>query len=322
MSRQQSSVLKLEYLDQLDPRQNDPVQVKQQIKQALDDGEFTLREIERFTSYKVPTISQALSGKYEADTDKIDTAMIRFWKNWIAKSSIVKTNAAQEVFQLLDLTWARKRVSMIVGDNGRGKSTAAQSYCASHPDYTVYTVCDSTYRLLEFFDELAKSLGIEGQMSGPASFRKAAIIRALQRKPRMIIIDEADEIKPRILSALRTIWADNEGRCAIVMIGTRYLETMMQQPFNHLRYMDTRVSLRLNVKEMDEDDAVKFIGRFPNGLERAEMKGLCTWANKASRTRGGMRALANLMSIAYDLAQSQDADEITNEHVETAKAMM
>lgn len=317
-----TSAVKLDLVDQLDPRQHEPETVKVNIRRLLDEGSLTLKEIERFTSYKVPTLSQHLNNKYEGDKDRLDQVLVRFWKSWISKHSIVKTQAAEEIFAVMEWAWKRKKIAMIVGDNGRGKTTAVQSFCSEHSDDTVYIVLDATTRVGDFFDALAASLGIEAQMSGPASFRKAAIIRALQRKPRMIVIDEADEIRSRILSTLRTIWADNEGRCAIVLVGTGELERMLRLPANHLRYMDTRISLRLRVKEMDEADAYKLINCYPHSLERAEMKELCHWANKSSRTQGGTRALANLMSNAYDLMQQYELDEINTDCIERAKALM
>lgn len=320
-----SSAMKLELLEQrLDPRASDPERIKQEINAEVKRGTFTLKDIERFTTFKVPTLSQHLRGEYEGDVNRIDAALVRFYLNWIAKTSILQTEATKAIHNILAWAHKKRRIAIIVGDNGRGKTTSVQAYCAEHPDETAYIALDATSRLLEFFDALAKSLKIENQMSGPASFRREAIIRALQRRqdrPLMILIDECDEIKPRILSAIRTIWGDNDGRCAIVMIGTGKLETILQQ-HKDLRYIDTRISLRLRVPELEEHDAVKLINRFPHCLERAEMRDLVGWANKYSRTRGGIRALANLLMNSYDLMQAHEKDEIDADLIEEAKTLL
>jgi len=86
--------------------------------------------------------------------------------------------------------------------------------------------------------------------------------------------------------------------------------------------MDTRVSLRLKVREMDDPDAFKLINCFPHELERAEMKELVTWSNRSSRTQGGMRALSFLMSNAFDLMQQYELDEINSDCIDRAKALM
>ena len=316
------AALKIHFLDQVDPAKQNIKTVTENIRQIQESGEVTLKDIARFTGYQTSTISQYLSGKYEADSGRVEQALMRFWRNWVSKNSVVKTEAAQEIYALLDWAWRRKKIAVILGDNGRGKTMATQSYCGVHSEECVYLALDATTRVLEFFDVLAASLGIEAQMSGPGSFRKAAIIRALQRKPRMIVIDEADEIKPSILSTLRTIWADNEGRCAIVLVGTHELEKMLRLPANHLRYMDTRVSLRLRVREMSDDDGMKLVNCYPHSLERGEIRQLVDWANKSSRTQGGMRALANILSNSYDIMQQEGKDEIDIECVERAKALM
>ena len=313
-----NAALKLAYLDELDPRQHDPERVVQKIKEALDKGDFTQKEIERFTSFSATTISQVLNDKYEGDREKVTNALVRFWKNWVAKHSIIQTNAAALIQNRMALCWTRKLVGLFSGDNGRGKSTAAQAYCAAHPDETAYLVLDQTTHMIDALNSLAAALGIESQMNGPASFRKAAIIRALQRKPRLIVIDEADEIKPRLLSALRTIYGDNDGRCGIVLIGTLQLDRTIKQ----IRYMDTRVSVRVAVPEMDDGDAIKLINEYQHNLERGEMRELVKWANIYSRTRGGIRALRFLMNNAQDIAQDDGKDEITHQHIDEAKGLM
>ena len=317
-----NAALRLAYLDELDPRQHEPERVIQKIKEALDRGDFTQKEIERFTSFSATTISQILSDKYEGDTKKVTDALVRFWKNWVAKHSIIQTTAAAVVQNRLAWTWTRKLISLITGDNGRGKTTAVQAYCAAHPDDTAYLVLDQTTHVIDALNTIAAALGIEAQMNGPASFRKAAIIRALQRKPRLIIIDEADEIKPRLLSILRTIYGDNDGRCGIAFVGTSKLERMLKQPANDLRYMDTRISLRGTIPEMDESDAIKLINEYEHDLERAEMRELHKWANIYSRNQGGIRALRNLMNIAQDVAEAGDKSRIDIDCISQAKTYL
>lgn len=309
-------------IDDLDPRHASPDKVLVKVKDALHKGEFSQKDIERFTTFKTSTISQVLSGTYEGDTGTIVNAIVRFWRNWIARHSILQTSVASEITHLLDICWKRKLIGIAIGDNGRGKSTAAQSYCALNPDKAVYLVLDETWRLMESLDAIGEALGIESQMNGPASFRKAAIIRALQRKPKLIVIDEGDEIKPRLLSVLRTIYGDNDGRCGIVILGTKELERMLRDPRNKLRYMDTRIAIRQKVSEMDDADAIKLINKYEHNLERADMKALCIWANEQSRNRGGMRALWNLMNLAQDTAQSADKKVIDTDDTEAAKGMM
>lgn len=315
-------VLKLTYLEELDPRQHDPERVIQKIKDALERGDFSQKDIERFTSFSSSTISQVLNDKYEGDVASKHNALVRFWKNWLAKHSIIQTTAAEQVQTFLGWAWKRKLIGLITGDNGRGKSTAAQAYCAAHPEETAYLVLDQTTHILDALNVIAGALGIESQMSGPASFRKAAIIRALQRKPRLIIIDEADEIKPRLLSILRTLYGDNDGRCGIVFIATGKLERMLKHPANDLRYMDTRISLRVHIAEMEESDAIKLINEYVHELDRSEMRELHKWANLHSRNQGGIRALRNLMNIAQDVADAGDKTRIDIDSINQAKGYL
>ncbi len=163
-----STALKLSLVEQLDSRAT-PERVKEQIRGALSRGDITLRDIERFTTFKSSTISQVLNDKYEGDTAKLDAALVRYWMNYVAKHSILETRAAAEIHTLLKWAHKKQRIAIIVGDNGRGKTTAVQAYHALHPDDTAYITIDATSRLLEFFEALAKALKIENHMNGPAS---------------------------------------------------------------------------------------------------------------------------------------------------------
>lgn len=317
----ESAALKLANITELDPRVHEPERVKEKIREALERGDFTLKEIQRFTSIATSTISQVLSDKYEGNVKAMTDALVRFWKNWVAKHSIIQTTAAVEVQNRLAWLWKRKLIGTIVADNGRGKTTAAQAYCAEHPDETAYLVLDQTTHMLDALNALAEALGLDPRtLNGPSSFRKAAIIRALQRKPRMIVIDECDEIKPRLLSVLRTIYGDNDQRCAIALIGTSKLERTLRNPVNDLRYFDSRISLRLHVSEMDESDTARLVNEYSHDLERAEIRELHKWANQYSR--GGIRALRNLMNIAQDIAQGNDKGDIDGECIEEAKRLL
>ncbi len=321
-----NAAMKLAYLDQLNPRiATDPEHVLDSIKKAVDDGDVSHKEIAQATGYAASTVSQILNDKYGADTADFKQAATRFWLSWISKNTILELQSVKDINVGLDLIWKRRRMGLIIGDNGRGKTFGAFDYWRRHQDHTVYLILDATFRLHDLLARIAVSLNLYQRVEdvkGPNGWLKGEIIRHLQREQRLIIIDEADRLKPSFLEVLQTIRGDIEGRCAVAFIGTTNLEGILRDPKRNLRYVDTRISVRIRVQEMSDADILSIVKQFPHDLDRSEIRKLREWANDDSANRAGIRGVFDLMTLAYDFMLSADSSRIDEEHIRNAQAMM
>lgn len=314
------AALKLAYTERLDPRTHDPERVKEEILAALERGDFTRKDIARFTTMSDSVISQVLNNNYQGDVQGVEKSLVLFWKNWVSRHSIVQTETVKVIQNFMDWVWARRLIGMVVGDNGSGKSKAAQHYCATHPDDTAYIAVDQDTLVLEALNAIAKQMNIEDQMSGPASFRRETIIRALKRKSgnRLVVIDiESDDVRSKVFSTIRTIYGDNEkGYCGIIFIGTQRFVDMLKDPRRNLRFMQRRINLRLDVRLMQQKDAFDLIDSYPHSLESAEKKKIYAWATE--KIRFTISSLHDLMEAARDRAQDADKAEIDYDCIEEA----
>lgn len=297
---------------------NDSIdEIKKTLHDLIDAKELTLRDIGKFTGFAQSTISQALSDSYEGDQAKIDDGLARFYRNWVASNLIVETSVVKQIHGTMGLAWKRKLICQITGHFGCGKSKSSARFVALNSEFSAYVELTSTTTPTSLLHRIADALNIESQMTGSQDDKLAAIIRNLQRKPRQLVIDEADNLKPKTLAILKDIHGgENEGRCSIVLIGTERLKKLLQDPV--LGYLRRRVSLKCEVGDISFDESKHIADFWPHKLEREDLKEAWSWSLK----KFGVATLVVLMARAYDMMQIRGEKKISEECLEAAYSMV
>ena len=292
-----------------------PNEIRAQLKSLLDAGEIRLRDIERITSYKGPTISQHLADKYEGDKEKLDDALMRFYRSWIAKNAIVQTRVVEDIHSIMLLAWRRKEIALIRGKFGRGKSKAASRFAALH-EFAVFVELSGITSPTELLHRVAEALNIESQMTGSRGDKLAAIIRSLQRNPRLIVIDEADELRPRTLALLRDIHGERTERCAIVLIATERFDNILKNP--ELGYLRRRITIKRDIGELALDEARAICRMWPTSISNDSIKEAYSWSSR----HFGVASLVNIMMRAYDVMQLKGEEKIDDDCMDEAYAYL
>lgn len=172
------------------------------------------------------TISHILNGKWETITDKMWTkiAHIVDWKpeGW----QIVDTTNTKILHNVFT---SAKRKSLFVAVShraGSGKTASSKAYASTTED-VFYLQCREWSRK----DFLTKFCQIAGIDPGRGYFNADQIIEKIvtyfqqraSRKP-LVIIDEADKLKPAALRSLIPLYNECEGIVGLVILGTDNLE--------------------------------------------------------------------------------------------------
>lgn len=292
-------------------------EIKSTLRGLIDSKELTIRDIVKFTGFAAPTISQILSNNYEGDVSKIEDALARFYRNWVAKALIIETSIVKQIHGAMMLAWKRKLICQITGHFGAGKSKASARFVALNSDFSVYVELVSTTSPSSILYRIADALNIESQMSGSQNDKLFAIIRALQRKPRQLVVDEADNLSAKTLALLKDIHGgETEGRCSIVLIGTDRLKKILQDPV--LGYLRRRISLKCEVGDISFDEARKISSFWPNKLERDELREAWNWSMK----KFGVASFVVLIARAYDIMQMTNKKKIDGECLDAAYDMV
>ncbi len=295
---------------------DDPQELKKQIADLVDQGQIKLKDIERATTYKTSTISQILHDKYEGDQVKPLDAIIRWYRYWVARHTIVRTSVVEEIQAVIEMVWRAKEIGMIVSAFGKGKSDAAMLYAAEHTDYCRFIELTGASSPTELLDKIGDALGLTEILTGSNSNRLHAIIRSLQRNPQVLIIDEADELKPKALKLLRDIHGDNQERCGIVLIANEKLFRLLQNP--DLGYFASRIAIKRRIEDITFAEAKMIADRFAHSLDNGEIKAAWEW----SKRHHSIRSLVNLFKMASRIADMKDLDEIDSDCLKEAYAWL
>ncbi|MFZ1082423.1 MAG: ATP-binding protein [Candidatus Kryptoniota bacterium] len=306
------SATNLRLIDNLKVNGYEPSDIRARVLELLDNGDMKLKDIEKATSFKSSTILQILHGKYDGDSRKALDSIASYYRYWLARYKTVKTHSIEEIHAVIELAWKRKEIAMVVGSFGKGKSEAALLYAVTHPDYAYFIELSGVSSTMELLTKIGEALDITDIMTGSASNRLAAIIRTLQRQPKLLIIDEADELKPRSLKLLRDIRGDREERCAIVLIATEKLFRLLKDP--QLGYFESRIAIKYRAHDVEFEEVVKIANKFPHKLDKLEIKTAWEWAKK----HHSLRSFVLLFQRAYDMMQIKDLDEIDSDCIKEA----
>ena len=287
-----------------------PHEVKERLKQLLGNGEVRMRDLERFTSFALTTINQTLSGNYTGDVAKIESGLTRFYRHWIANNAIVETRVVKDIHATMLLAWKRKEIALIEGDFGRGKTKAANKFTALN-DYAAFVTISGVSSASELLQRIGDAINVHG-LRGSRTDRLEEVIRALQRVPRLIIIDEADRLTPRILTILQDLHGAGTERCGIVLIATSQLRRMLEHP--DLGYFKRRITIYREIGDITYGEAKQITDMWIHDLDGDDIKAL--WAYSL---RGyGVATLVNVMMRAFDMHQLSGSKKITGEDLEAA----
>ncbi|TAK51473.1 MAG: hypothetical protein EPO24_15915 [Bacteroidetes bacterium] len=306
----------LSLIEQADLTRDNPEEIKVKVKNLLKEGIITLRDIAKVTAYAAPTISQFLNDEYEGDTLKLGNAITKFYRSWLAKNAVVETKDLQSLQGILELTWKRFEISVNIAPFGSGKSKAATHYAALH-EYAVYLELTSTTSPSSLIKHLAEAMNITGSLSGGKDEQLHAIIRSLQRTPRLLIIDEADNLQIRTLAILKDIHgSEAEERCGVALVGTEKLKTLLQHP--ELGYLNSRVGIRFRMGGISFDEAKKIMKMWPVELKESELKRIYDW----SMNHFGLRTLVKVMSRSLDAMVVARKKKIDGECVDEGMCLL
>lgn len=206
-------------------------QQKETIKKALENycAQQGSQNAAANTLNKVSaaTISQILRGNWENIADAM-------WRR------IAKQLGVNDKWVYAENTHTGKRISFFLSDAqscanvhalickaGGGKSETAKAYVAKNEN--AWRVKSSEYFNRKTF--LARILQMMGKdFSGTVSEMMDSIIANIEQlEEPILIIDEADKLNDQVLSFFITFYNELEDKCAIILMGTDYLQKRIEK---------------------------------------------------------------------------------------------
>jgi len=221
----------------------------------------------------------------------------------------VPTHTSEDVYKTIRYCQIEKRLVLVYGDTGVGKTMAAMKFCEDNPAGTVYIeAAPSTSSLRGTLRAIADEMKLSTKM--PIGDLSKAVRNKLADSEKTLIIDEAQNLSIPLLNEI-TRWTDpdrctGEPRIAIVLIGNDGLWEKFDGEIDERRWqMRGRMLFRriCRTTAATMDDIRKL---FPVLQERGmqkEMELLLAIARGKTGTRSAIMAYNNTVKsqdLSYD----------------------
>ena len=276
----------------------------------LDRAGLSIAQAAREIGRRESTISRWLNRKYTGDNDAVEALVARWLETQaeIAERSLAavgldrytETGVAEQIMGALAYAQAEGDIVTIIGPSGRGKTRAAEQYCATRSGAFYLAVSGSVFTLPGLLGEVSEAIGATVAVRSALATEKAVIARMRDRNY-LLVVDEAHFLRDGLLDELRII--RDRARCGLALVANESIEMAL----NRRDQIAGRVGLSLDLSTQPVADVEKIaagpLGRRP---DKAELKILTA----AARGPGGLHALRRLLGRAFMLARAEGRERI------------
>ena len=249
-----------------------------------------------------------------------------------ARAEFVLTDIGRKVWETLDFALKARRMVVIEGWEGRGKSEAVRAWCRMHRGEARYADLTGVTSKTTIFRAIAKALGIASSYSRTATEMQARIEEVLQRSRLVLVFDEAHFLfnqssriytRPEIVDWIDTALCNHDVPVALVTTPQfiNCVKRAESQVGWNWRQFRRRVRRWVQLAEWNKDADLEAAARkLMPGLSRAGVK-LAVGYAKLSLNGSPSRDISGLGDVATEarlLAQEAGRDTIAFEDVERA----
>lgn len=283
------------------------------------------------------TLSEVRKGVYKGDPSTILEKIADFLERHKTKMRridfSVDTDVKKRVFYAIDLIKKyvasnvaeqliqSSKIAYIVGRAGIGKTHALKEYARKYKAKCIFVTAENGITAPVLIRQVAKELGLA--TSGRTDEIKDAIKNSVKFTETLIIIDEGEHLKPKVIDVMRSI-ADQTG-IGLVIAGTEKLKQQLLSQRGEYEYLLSRAATLMQLNSLTTDDIGLIVKRFLGGdIELYDEKKLSSLINLISNTvKGSARQLDNLLTLASDIASrpenvAETGGLITESHIKAA----
>ena len=223
-----------------------------------------------------------------------------------------------ELVDELDSAVSARMSVAVIAPSGTGKTALLRRLVERLPE-TRYLLADikvTSVSNRDFYRGLARALAVEPTGTWPALLEKlqsyAQTLAATEARRLVIIIDEAQDMRPEVLSTLRVLTnfkLDSELLISIILVGDGGLDTLLHRP--NMEALRSRLSRVIRIRLLSRTETKTYIEHRLD-LAGARQQILDDSAVEAvyDFSRGNLRAIDHLCRTALDLAARQNLTTI------------
>lgn len=299
-------------------------QVRERVNQYLASSEEISQEgLARMAGVSGAALSQFLTGSYQGRNENIAKKVMAVLQTeekrqtaviTVKEPDIVETAIMREIRFGMQYASERNDVIVVYGPPGIGKTVTMKLYASNNPSTVYITASPNIANSVEIMDEILEALGKKAD--GGKRMKQKALISALSKTNRMIIIDEAQFLTLKGMETLRTIY--DATKCPLVLCGNPKIMEMITDRNKTVtgQFFSRAVRIALENK-VTMEDVKKIVHQ--NGIELASdcLQELFKVANMI----GALRVMTKLFLFAWTIANSQK-NPISMESIQAAKKVI
>lgn len=266
------------------------------LQNYIEKNSVSQAEIARSLGYSPAVINQYLKGNYKGDKE----SLTRKIEQYISSSKkpdtdveIMQTGNVASVSLIINQCILMKRMGMISGASGSGKTTAIKHVISTLPQSILIEVKPTT-TTKSLFISLAEKLKIN-----PANLSINSLISdiedALHKRDAVIVIDEAEYLTKKSLESIRRIW--DMTKTPIIYSGTeKIIPTLYTCP-----QLRGRININWNMEKLSSEDTVKHCQSYGININIAQ--------NIHRHARGNYRDVSNMIDTGLMFAGGNEYNE-------------
>lgn len=263
------------------------------------------------------TLSEVRNGVYRGDykeiTEKIKAFLDRQKETMKRINFVTKTETLQKIFYAIELVkkfvasnvrneiLESAKIAYIIGRAGIGKTYALREYQNQYKAKTIFITAENHDTDNVVIRKIAKELRLDTK--GRMSDIKENIKEKLRFTETIVIIDEGEKLKPKVIDIVRSI-GDQTG-IGLVICGTEQLKYQLFSLKGEYEYLYSRAIawMTLNDLSMKDIDNIfrEFIKDDISLYEEKDIVQITTYINKV--VKGSARQMSNLLSVASDISK-------------------
>lgn len=295
--------------------------IKERLSAYISNSDRSQTAIAKDIGISSSAITMYLKGKYGArDLSSIEDKIRTFLDKQDAREQLpppldlgfIKTEVSGIIFEVAERCRVYRRIGVVVGEAGVGKTTSITAYAKKYSD-TVVVYAHRSMTLKGLFKSIARKIGVDDRGLTSDIFDRVSA----RLGDRLLIVDEAEHMTIPMLDELRRLSDDEYGKSGLLLVGLPRFVELVRSRQNDYAYLRNRISQSVrvvNLKAVDTEVMVK--KAFPNRVN----KEVCDLFYKYSL--GNPRRLMKLFTAVYEVANHNNISVINNLLIESAAQMV
>lgn len=314
----------------------------QELERFSEEKQISFSKIAKGMGIGSSTLSEVRKGTYSGDREailnKIESYLERHKEQMRRIDFVAETQVKKKVFLAINMikkyvaSNARNeilgsaKIAYITGRAGIGKTYALREYVKNYGAKSIFITAENSDTANVIIRKIALAMKKDIDRRRIEEI-KEEIKTTLKFTETIIIVDESEHLKPKVIDIVRAI-ADQTG-IGLVFAGTEKLRTQILSQRAEYEYLSSRAAVWMGVSELKIGDIDLIVRRFIKPelelYKEEELRAIISYINNA--VKGSARILENLLGMAYSIATepenfSKTGGLLTLSYIKAAESML